>query len=104
MRIIVSEKEKEIMESLLTNIFDQPLKETPGILSIKYKMSAEKDAELQTIIEVNEKYVTTMYGEVNKWLPPIISVIKGLIAQVKSVINRLSEIEMSLFKELNDNK
>lgn len=100
MQIIMSEKEKEIIQTLLINVADQPLKETPGILAIKYKKSAEKNAEIQTVIEINEKYVTTLYGEANKWLPGIVGATKGLVALCKSFMNAISETENSLLKEL----
>lgn len=104
MQIIMSEKEKEIMQTLLINVADQPLTETPGILAIKYKKSAEENAEIQTVIEINEKYVTTLYGEVNKWLPGIVGTTKGLVALCKSFINAMSETENSLLKELKTEK
>ena len=102
MQIIMSEKEKEIMQTLLINVADQPLTETPGILAIKYKYkkSAEENAEIQTVIEINEKYVTTLYGEANKWLPGIVGATKGLVALCKSFMNAISETENSLLKEL----
>jgi hypothetical protein len=100
MQIIMSEKEKEIMQTLLINVADQPLTETPGILTIKYKKSAEENAETQTVIEINEKYVTTLYGEANKWLPGIVGATKGLVALCKSFMNAISETENSLLKEL----
>lgn len=104
MQIIMSEKEKEIMQTLLINVADQPLTETPGILAIKYKKSAEENAETQTVIEINEKYVTTLYGEANKWLPGIVGATKGLVALCKSFMNAISETENSLFKELKTEK
>lgn len=100
MQIIMSEKEKEIMQTLLINVADRPLTETPGILAIKYKKSAEENAEIQTVIEINEKYVTTLYGEANKWLPGIVGATKGLVALCKSFMNAISETENSLLKEL----
>lgn len=104
MQIIMSEKEKEIMQTLLINVADQPLTETPGILAIKYKKSAEENAETQTVIEINEKYVTTLYGEANKWLPGIVGATKGLVALCKSFMNAISETENSLLKELKTKK
>lgn len=104
MQIIMSEKEKEIMQTLLINVADQPLTETPGILVIKYKKSAEENAETQTVIEINEKYVTTLYGEANKWLPGIVGATKGLVALCKSFMNAISETENSLLKELKTEK
>lgn len=104
MQIIMSEKEKEIMQTLLINVADRPLTETPGILAIKYKKSAEENAEIQTVIEINEKYVTTLYGEANKWLPGIVGTTKGLVALCKSFMNAISETENSLLKELKTKK
>lgn len=104
MQIIMSEKEKEIMQTLLINVADRPLTETPGILAIKYKKSAEENAEIQTVIEINEKYVTTLYGEANKWLPGIVGTTKGLVVLCKSFMNAISETENSLLKELKTKK
>ena len=104
MQIIMSEKEKEIMQTLLINVADRPLTENPGILAIKYKKSAEENAEIQTVIEINEKYVTTLYKEVNKWLPGIVSTTKGLVVVCKSFMNAISETENSLLKELKTEK
>lgn len=104
MQIIMSEKEKEIMQTLLINVADRPLTETPGILAIKYKKSTEENVETQTVIEINEKYVTTLYGEANKWLPGIVGATKGLVALCKSFMNAISETENSLLKELKTEK
>jgi hypothetical protein len=96
----MSKKEKRIMQTLLINVVDQPLTEIPGILAIKYKKSAEENAETQTVIEINEKYVTTLYGEANKWLPGIASTANGLVVLCKSFMDAISETENSLLKEL----
>lgn len=99
MKIVLNEEEKEVMQKLLTNIADQPLTETPGILTIRYKKTAEDNAEMQTVIEVNEKYTTTICKEANKWLPGIASTIKGLVVLCKSFMEAVSETENSLLKE-----
>lgn len=99
MQIIMNEKEAEIMQTLLTNVAEQPITEIPGILAIKYKKSAEENAEIQTVIEVNEKYVTTICKETNKWLPGIAGTIKGLVVLCKSFMDAISETENSLLKE-----
>lgn len=104
MQIIMNEKETEVMQTLLINIADQSLKEIPGILSIKYKKSAEENAETQTIIKINKNYVTKMYGEANKWLPGIVGATKGLVALIKSFMSALTETELSLLEELKPEK
>ena len=99
MQVIMSEEEKEIMQTLLTNVAEQPITEIPGILAIKYKKSAEENAETQTVIEINEKYVTTICKETNKWLPGIVGTIKGLVVLCKSFMEAIFETENSLLKE-----
>jgi hypothetical protein len=105
MKIIMSEKEAEVIQALLINIADQPLTETPGILTIKHKkLVVGENVEVQTVIDINEKYVTTLYGEVNKWLPGIVSTIKGVVVLIKSFMNAISETENSLLKKLKPEK
>lgn len=99
MQITLNEKEKEIMQTMLMNVADQPLTETPGILTIRYKKTAEENAEMQTVIEINEKYTTTICKEANKWLPGIASTAKGLVVLCKSFMDAISETENSLLKE-----
>ena len=99
MQIIMSESEKEMVQTLLTNVTEQPITEIPGILAIKYKKSAEENTGIQTVIEINEQYVTTICKETNKWLPGIASTAKGLVVLCKSFMNAISETENSLLKE-----
>ena len=99
MQVIMNEKEKEVMQTLLTNVAEQPITEIPGILAIKYKKSAEENAEIQTVIEISERYVTTICKETNKWLPGIVGTIKGLVVLCKSFMDAIFETENSLLKE-----
>lgn len=99
MRIIMSEKEMDLMQKIMISIADQPLTEN-DVVSITYKKLLEENAKTTVEVDINERYVVGMYKEANKWLPAIISATKGLIALIKSFISVLAEKENSLLKRL----
>lgn len=103
MKIIMSEKEMDLMQKIMVSVADQPLTPVPGVVSIVCKKPFEEAEEIVEVT-INEKYVTNMYKEANKWLPGIVGATKGLVALVKSFISALAEKENSLLKLLKPKK
>lgn len=103
MKVIMSEKEMDLMQKIMVSVADQPLIENE-VVSITYKKPLEENAKTTVEVEINEKYVIKMYKEANKWLPGIVNAIKGLVALIKSFISSLAETENSLLKNLKPKK
>ena len=93
MKVILSKKESRILDEMLINLDNHPLEDVPGIVSVTYSND-------ETTIEINEKYVTTMGGEINKWLPSLIGTTKGLVSIIQLCYQSLTATEKSLDKEL----
>ena len=98
MKIIMSKKEARLMKSIILNIVGEPIKDVPDVLKIENKKS--EDYEDVTIIDINEEYVATLYGKVNKWLPTLVSHIKGTIEMIKLFIEEMSKTENNVLMKI----
>lgn len=93
MKISLTKKEQRVLEQTLIENMHEPLKEVPGIMKLQYVTDGLN-------IEINEKYITTMGGEINKWLPGIVGSVKGLVSILRLFSQSVDTVEKSLYKEL----
>ena len=97
MKIELSNKEFTILNDLAIAVGEQPINDVEDVMSITHTAN-------NAVIEIDETYVTSVYGECGKWPPNIICSCKGLIVLLKTFYDSLSERESKAIEEIKSKK